>query len=179
MSVDPQSPPQVRWDTPGYLAERFPGQHTTEPTLQALREGTATQTLREGLPLRGRVTDAAGAPVAGARVLLGDSRFSGNPPPGTVTDAGGRWSFDALPAEPQTVTFRAEGFGPVMLDATPGAGPEVVAALPPAALFRVRVVDARGEPVAGARVRVIDAESYVRLAGDRIEHGGGAGTPRR
>ena len=155
VSVDPENPPRVGWQTPGYLHERFPGEHTTEPALAALRDGSAVQVLERGLALRGGLVDGSGAPITGAEVLLGDDRFGSNPPPSTATDADGRWEITALPPVKQTVTFRARGFAPGLTEATPtpGAGSgEVSATLGPPAVFRVRVVDARGEPVAGAHV---------------------------
>jgi hypothetical protein len=60
----------------------------------------------EVMNVTGRVTDAAGTPVAGARVRVAEFGWV------AVTDARGRYTVSNLPAGSYTLTVTAEGFAP-------------------------------------------------------------------
>lgn len=98
----------------------------------------------------GRVVDADGAPVAGATVTtLGDAI--------TTTAADGSFRLERLSPGPDTLAVRADGAPIAEVDLTVRAasvaeGIEVW--LGPTTSLRGRVVDRRGQPVAGARVEL-------------------------
>lgn len=146
-------------------------------TLHAVRDGVALPgarrlELREGEPvevdlepapapvaLRGRVLDAAGRPLAGARVGP-----AGAPP--VATGADGRFALTDLPLglDGGLVTLEASHRdhaavrGEVALLPPPAPAPEVTLRLPAGATLVARVVDRAGLPVTGAD---------VALSGDR------------
>lgn len=64
-------------------------------------------------PVSGVVTDASGGAINGATVIL-HAGFVGDRK--TVTDAAGRFAFDAVPAGPAEVTVVFNGFAPVTVD---------------------------------------------------------------
>ncbi len=119
-----------------------------------------------GQTFRGRVLDDAGAAIAGARLLIGDeqparshregdggSSFAA-PPLRATSDAEGR--FEVAHGEPGTrrVQVRAAGFAPFdeLRDLALG-GAECELRLVREARVEGSVLDAAGEPVAGAAVR--------------------------
>jgi protocatechuate 3,4-dioxygenase beta subunit len=122
----------------------------------------ATVRLRAGVRLVGRVTDGAGAPLAGVEVKSVSFMGAGGSAAGR-TDAEGNYVVEGLTGmmgeAPAMVSFRAPGWVPttetVQLD------PDVVSAgearrdvkMRRAATLRGRVLDEAGKPVAGARVR--------------------------
>ena len=116
--------------------------------------------------VRGLVVDVRGAPIGSAGVLL---RSAGQPTRLAIADASGRFAFEGVdsqvcalwitpPTFDQAPGVHAIGLGSVR----PGKTPlEVV--LPPAAWTAGRVVDRRGQPVSGARVRAWGARDSVLL----------------
>ena len=112
-----------------------------------------------GVPIGGVVKDEAGAPVAGARITVHAppaetemSNYSFNLVE-TTTDAQGRWRFDDAPADLSGVRFQIEA--PRFL---PGSGAasrktDAVTVLKRGFTVRGRVLDAQGQPIAGASVR--------------------------
>jgi len=136
-----------------------------------------------GVPGRasGRVEDAAGEPVAGARVEAwpGGTSSAGSvsvAPPAVATDGEGRYRLAGLAAGPWRIAVRAEGFVEwsrfVRVDA--GAERRADAVLERGTAVRGRVTDGRsGEPLAGARVGfppdglavVADADGRYAAAG--------------
>jgi hypothetical protein len=114
--------------------------------------------------LRGRVFDAAGRAVAGARaMLLPVVANRVGPPCGTAgdaprarTDRDGVFALAWPDAAPRDLVVTARGHAPVVLAAlavatAPG---DVVVTLPPAAAIRGVVHGENGAPLAGARVDV-------------------------
>lgn len=125
--------------------------------------------------LTGRVVDGAGSPVAGADVTLLPQDQLGDPnlwvsvqDLSRSTDSEGSFEFhDPLPA-PYVLAVVARGYAPRFdpeLEVAPDAGVmdlgELV--LEPEAVVRGRVVNARGEPVAGADVQEAVASSAALL----------------
>lgn len=125
-------------------------------------EATTRIALRRGARVAGRVVDASGAPVAGARVLYtGASDWNIQPDErldGQLTGADGAFVFEAVGAGSVRFVARHPDHAPgsssiITLDGkTPRDGVEI--ALPAGVTVSGRVVDTAGAPVASARVRV-------------------------
>ena len=127
------------------------------------------------------VTDAAGAPLAGANVALhphrGNARWTG-PAVDTVTTADDGVAELVAPDDPNdpdardhTIVASAPGFAPFGINTPLADGGETRAALQlfPAVRPRLRIMDADGNPVAGASLRDLG----VANAGGDPETGGG------
>lgn len=166
--------------------------------LATVGAGTAALRLElaRGAPVSGRVLDESGTPVAGARVRydgaadFGPGATAGGYRDAVTTGADGAFTFATLPAGSlRFLAYHPEhaiGISPlVALDGrTAKTGLEVT--LPRGATVAGTVVDARGEPVVGARVRVGIAASGFRASAPPREvstDGMGAfvvrGVPRR
>lgn len=127
----------------------------TLPSVDALRAKQAELVVERGVRLAGRVVGADGEPVAGASVSAGVARWNHL---NLRTESGedGRFVFLNAQPEEQRVLVTAPGHGPA-LTRTPldGAGLEVGdIMLPGPHTLRGEVVDAAGDPVAGAMVAV-------------------------
>jgi hypothetical protein len=120
-------------------------------------EKAITLRLARGRFVGVRVTDGEGPdaePVAGARVTLAENGLSPFPLEAT-TDAAGRARIGPITAGPATLTARADAFvpkGAIAVADPPPAETRVV--LVRAGVLTGRVVDARGEPVAGATIEI-------------------------
>jgi Carboxypeptidase regulatory-like domain/PDZ domain len=120
-------------------------------------EKTITLRLARGHFVGVRVTDGDGPdadPIGGARVTLAESGLSPFPLEAT-TDPAGRARIGPIAAGPATLTARADGFvpkGAIAVADPPPAETRVV--LVRAGVLTGRVVDARGDPVAGATIEI-------------------------
>jgi len=119
-----------------------------------LRAERAVMVLEKGVAITGRVTDVGGAPVPGARLLLGDVHYRPN---WTQTDALGQFEFAHLNlhiiAPLPLLTVHARGFTPQRHELSRDESPTSVEfVLKPAKLLIGRVVDSTGKPVEDARV---------------------------
>jgi RNA polymerase sigma factor (sigma-70 family) len=146
--IDP-SRVSIRYTHPDY-------EHVNLPNGQALvdvRRGKAT-VLPRGLDLTGRVVDPSGRAVLGAKILRGSDRFGGDVA-AVETDEDGRFRFAHAPAGEAVLTVQALGFAPALetIVVRPGLAP-VEFRLQKGRTIRGRVVDARGEPLAGASIYV-------------------------
>jgi hypothetical protein len=135
--------------------------------------------LHAGRAAFGRVTDAGGNPVAGAQVSLQAAAPPGlsarrramrDPEryPGSPSDATGRFELRDLPAGTFDLLVRAPGFAPLTVPslAVPegkGATDLGTVALGPGAALQGLVVDAQGNPIAGAEVRAKAAQQEPLL----------------
>lgn len=134
---------------------------------------------RPGVTWTLRVVDPHGNGVARARVTLGwPSGFDGRgmlkrPPLRTVSDADGRARIDAAPIGRACVHVRAAGCAPlfqhVEIDAIEGH--ESTLHLEAGSSLRGRVVDGRGEAIAGARVT---AYGFANLSHSAISSSDGS-----
>ena len=121
--------------------------------LDDLRAERAVMVLEEGIAVAGRVTDAAGNPIAGAELLAGQD-YNGRD--WTKTDAAGHFEFPHLSTISQSflLTVQAEGFAPQRqeLPSQKDLAP-VQFVLQPATLLIGRVVDSADRPLEGAMSR--------------------------
>lgn len=109
--------------------------------------------LRAGARIVGRVVDSDGAGVAGGRIWLGDDpMLVANRR--TYTDEDGRFELEDVTPERTFLGFEKNGWPSAVrsVETTEGATLEVELGLPPTAPLTGRVVDGRGDAVAGARV---------------------------
>lgn len=116
-----------------------------------------------GLALIGSVEDPNGKPIPGAKVsltLVRDGEMATSLEP-VVTDAGGRYSFSALPHQQEfKLTARAPGYGPGLAttgrinNLNPAATVESIVLKPADSSVSGRVIDVDGAPVEGASVTV-------------------------
>ena len=112
-----------------------------------------------GVTIRGKVTDEAGEPVVGARVLATGAMGMGGS--GTTSDAEGRYELTGQSAPVAAVLATAPGYiqkiDPKTYQGMMGAQGEDLErdiVMQKAATVAGRVVDANGKPLSGARVRV-------------------------
>ncbi|MCI0585861.1 MAG: sigma-70 family RNA polymerase sigma factor [Planctomycetes bacterium] len=129
---------------------------------------------RPGTEVSGSVVDPSGAPIAGARFLIGsergeivflpDTREGRAPPPlPAVSGAGGLFRRESVPPGRQPIQSRAPGFGTTTmeLDVPPGGLRGVRVVLAPEAGVVGRLLSREGRPVEGARVRSGDGASFA------------------
>jgi beta-lactamase regulating signal transducer with metallopeptidase domain len=149
---------------PDFLSSRDYWQKDIIPTIANLRASKAVTVMKKGVPIEGRVVDADGKPVAGARVLSTDKTFvmfAELDPFAVSTDLEGRfrtgqvkpgqWSLVA------TARGHAHGKGTVSIGT---AVPQVPITLGRPRPFTGRVVDPDGNPIAGAFVDPDVSHSY-------------------
>lgn len=114
----------------------------------ALRDGAFESWLEPARRITGRVVDADGKPIEGARIGIGSDRIASNVLPEIKTDAEGNFSIGGTPDASIPLTFKAKGFGPAMItvrnsvDAKP-----IVQKMHPAQMLEARVVDTAGNPI--------------------------------
>ncbi len=106
--------------------------------------------LTKGLTVTGRVVDAAGRPVRGARAIIGDSLVP-NRPSGTTNERG-EFTLENCDLGPTIVTVQAEGFAPRIQEVRveDRTLPVEIRLTEPGSVLRGKVVDIEGKPVAGA-----------------------------
>jgi protocatechuate 3,4-dioxygenase beta subunit len=109
--------------------------------------------LKKGLTVTGRVIDAAGKPVRGARATLGRDNWAPNPPSGTTNERGA-FTLENCDPGPAFIAVQVEGLAPNLQDVgvEDRMAPVEIRMTEPASVLRLRVVDVHGKPVAGATV---------------------------
>ena len=112
--------------------------------------------------IEGRVTDASGFAVAGARVKVID-QGGGRAARAAVTDAAGRFRLAGVVAGSHRVRVEHADYPPAELDAAAGAGNELRLVAGVALEVEVRV-RASGAPIAGAQVIARGPDRAVRRA---------------
>jgi beta-lactamase regulating signal transducer with metallopeptidase domain len=141
---------------PDFLSSRDYTQKEITPKIAELRAEKALTVMKKGVPIEGRVVDADGKPVAGARVLSTDNRgavFTAIDQFAVSTDAGGRFRTGQVRPGEWFLVASAKGHAPgdhrVKVDT---AVLQVEIALGRPRPFKGRVVDPNGKPIAGAFV---------------------------
>ena len=136
---------------PDYLpAERLNLSLQSEAAQQLL-DGTYAFRLLPGIAVEGTVVDMADRPIAGALVHVGRLAMTASRNAHSGRD--GRFRVGGCPPGEQPITASAEGFGPaaLSLNIEPDLAP-VTLKLGAGQPLRVRVVDASGSPITGARL---------------------------
>ncbi len=143
---------------PDFLSGRDYGDKNAIPKIADLRAGKAVSVMKKGVPIEGRVVDATGRPVAGARVLTVERRdelLSGPDRFAVATDERGHFRTGQVAKGQWFLLVQARGHAPgetqVRIDR---AIPQVEIALGRPHIFRGRVVDTSGRPVEGAFVNI-------------------------
>lgn len=128
-------------------------------------EVALTVVLKPGAPVSGRVVDASGLAVAGARVVYAGASDWGVRPDdrldGVMSAADGSWKFAAIGAGSYRFVARHPSHAPgssalISLDGVSGKD-GVLVTMPVGATVRGKVVDGNQQPVASAQVRIGDA----------------------
>ncbi|MFV1959739.1 MAG: collagen binding domain-containing protein, partial [Planctomycetota bacterium] len=167
------------WISPGLSEARAEGFNPFAHRLEAGRTIEVTVPVVPAASVEGRITDAQGQPIPGARVTVQPAGPSGGPGgvPGTegllprFTDAHGRFVVDTVPpGAPRRVVAWAGGGArsagrsiesdPFTLRA--GERRTVDLTVPLAEYVTVLVEDEDGEPVAGARIEVVRTDERGR-----------------
>jgi len=120
--------------------------------------------LIRGLTISGRVFDAQGRPLDGARVRLGDCRGGR-----ATTDADGRWTIGKQePAESAYLLVQAAGHAIAVREPVElfEGMPPLELRLAPELALAGRILDARHRPVAGAKLLLV-GEREVSIDGTR------------
>ncbi|MEZ6018057.1 MAG: carboxypeptidase-like regulatory domain-containing protein [Planctomycetota bacterium] len=180
-----RAPYQVRFYCPGFKEESYrwnPAEQGDEIEV----------TLRRGGEVRGNVVDAGtGAPLTRFTIStpnrverLSDEPSRWNPFAGgrEFEDAGGRFVLDSLEPGKAGLMFSAPGYVdvPLSVEVREGAATEAgQVALSRGATLVGRVVDAAGEPIAGAQVTTDGRieKTFQRLEGNRLAAERAAGVP--
>lgn len=164
---------------PGYFSMRvFSTTHPTVPMetrnamgLPILKSGERIRMdlqLRRGVSIEGRVTHALlGTAIEGAQVKIQDGPNSYS----TQTDADGYFNLTAPQDHHRSMLrFSAAGFGDFQYCLADGSleGQEVYVALLPARKARGRLVDSKGNPVAGAQLSA-SANSHYGDYGQQVD----------
>jgi beta-lactamase regulating signal transducer with metallopeptidase domain len=146
---------------PDFLSVRDYRQGATIPRIADLRAGKAMTVMKKGVPIEGRVVDADGIPVAGARVLSADDPrafFVEIAPFAVTTDANGHFRTGQVKPGEWFLVVMAKGHAPGDQRVTIGSPiPQFEVALGRPRPFKGRVVDPDGKPIAGAR---FDADAW-------------------
>ena len=110
--------------------------------------------LRKGSTLTGRIVDAAGRPIRGARVLFGRTYLGTPGPPSWTTNERGEFTLVNCEPGPSIITVQVEGLAPRIEDVRVEEknAPIEIRMTEPGSILRVKVVDVQGKPIAGAYV---------------------------
>jgi RNA polymerase sigma factor (sigma-70 family) len=136
-----------------------------------LRKGTAVMRVAPGAVVSGLVVDEAGFPVAGAKVTANLDRTE--PTANQLTGVDGRFRFANItklepggrsPNSVWFLTVQADGYSPAELELFSAPPPEEPCfVLDRGGVLRGVVADDKGQPVAGARVRVCSQVNAQRF----------------
>jgi protocatechuate 3,4-dioxygenase beta subunit len=159
-------------------AEGFVTHHLAHQVVEPGRdlEGV-TITLERGASVLGRVTDASGAPMPEATVWIWPEDASGSrvaSPVSARSGSDGRYRLEGIAEGTQQLQARHEDFAEIEREVSVESGENRFdLAFEESTTISGRVVDERGEPIAGARISWM---RITRLPGGNWSGNGGAGT---
>lgn len=178
---------------PGIGGANLPGSDMGGLTLRAMAPGYALGTrnvrvasgetrtrqdilLDSGCTVSGRVVNQKGEPLAGAQVYFNDTDFQRGgemvvgitiPPRklGTSTNENGEFTLAALPPGTITIAAAMQGYSNAtqQVPTSPGTPQVIMLTLQPQAVIFGRVLNERGEPVAGAAIAAYEADGPREL----------------
>lgn len=142
----------VRLTHPDFVSDD-PLSRREAPPEAKLRDRSAVMVMTQGVAVAGRVIDPNGKPVAGAQVALGLTRY-GRGVPTAKSGADGRFVLtNCRPGRQATLIVKARGWAPYATQFwLNGAESDREVKLEAGRVMRIRVVDSKGEPIAGAAV---------------------------
>ena len=153
---------------PDYLSARDYTTKETMPKIADLRVGKAVTVMKKGIPIEGRVVNAQGRPVAGAKVLSTANRWELHTDVNkfaVTTDDRGHFRTGQVKEGDWYLVVRAKGHAPGERRIRIGKSvPQVEISLGAPHPFFGRVVDPSGKPVEGAFVNV-DSWRFNRFLG--------------
>ncbi len=118
----------------------------TSPPAEQLHDMASVVTMKKGFSVAGTVVDSQGRPIPNARVR-------GSNHPDTTTDASGHFRFAHVASGELVLTIQAEGFAPELKTVVVNAQTAPLdIRLAPGNTIRIRVINADGKPIAGARI---------------------------
>ncbi|MFL5327507.1 MAG: sigma-70 family RNA polymerase sigma factor [Gemmataceae bacterium] len=124
-------------------------------TMDMLLRESATQTLKSGIVVQGRVTDPEGRPIPKAIIVYGDQGYVPNSPRDFYTDADGRFTLPPLRPQDSKLTVIAPGWAPQLRPVVVQEGmPAQDFQMKPGKTLQLRVVDPDGKPRSGVGVRL-------------------------
>ena len=141
---------------PDYVSDRYwNNPKDSGMTMERLREGTATRTLRRGVAAQGRVIDPDGKPIKDAIVLQGEDYYGAWIPCQFVTDNEGQFRLPALAPQKTTVAVLASGWSPMLhyVDVEEGMAAQEFK-MTQGKPIELRFVDADGHPVPDVKVSI-------------------------
>jgi beta-lactamase regulating signal transducer with metallopeptidase domain len=144
----------VRLQHPDFLSDNYVGEYRQRSPLplSTLRDGSSYLIMAKGVTVAGRVTDAAGEPIAGAEVKQGRDRW-GSSFPMTKTAPDGSFRFAHAEPGEMCLTVQAKGHAPeTQTIVVEGGREDLVFALPLPQRLRGRLVDKAGKPLKGVGV---------------------------
>ena len=157
---------------PDYVSDhlqyaRVPWPITERPSCKALRNQTAVMVMRKGAVVEGRVTDETGKPIMGASIYEQEEcYYQDSSKTGAVSDTRGHFRIAGLNdirtarssdyQSPKTLlTVEAPGYAPELIEASLAkSAPPLAITLKRGYAVQGKVVDERGWPIAGVRVRL-------------------------
>ena len=142
---------RIRLAHPDFINDDVYGT-TPKPHMERLRDMTGVMIMKKGIPVAGKVLDADGKPVRKVSVIQGSDRWGAHYPSAT-TDDQGSFKFNNAKPGPMILTVQAAGFAPDLKEITVSkAMPPVEFRLQSGNTIKGRIVNALGNPVAGAFV---------------------------
>ncbi len=146
---------------PDYISDEYGGelQKDADITTEMLLSETAKMTLKRGIIVQGRVTDADGKPIKDALVVRGEDPYimsTGNGVPSVFpTDIDGRFRMTAMPPGERVLTVIAPGWAPQLRRVNLQSGmASQDFRMAPGKQIQLRFVDDAGKPIPGVYVMI-------------------------
>lgn len=154
----------IKLQHPDFTSDNNFGDTVANASINSLRAGTFVAAMKQGITVKGVVTDDLGRPIQDATVYQGSDRH-GSDYPKTKTNKEGQFQFENCKAAQMVLTVIAKGFAPdlKMVD----VNDEVDAInfeLSKGSTLRVRVVDVNDKPLKNVMVAADSWRGHRSLA---------------